>query len=70
MEISGSSAASAGGLETTGTSDSSAGAGAGKISPEGKAFVSMLSQGLIDDGEMQKRIFDPVKEAIDEGSDE
>lgn len=70
MEISGSVPPAASGLGETGTTDLGANAVAGKISPDGKAFTSMMIQGLMDNAELQRKIFDPVKEAVDEGKEE
>ena len=70
MEISGSTPPAASGLGEMDTTDFSAGAGAGKISPDGKAFTSMMMQGMMENAELQRKLFDPVKEAVDEGKEE
>lgn len=70
MEISGSTPPGLSGLGEMGTTDFSAGAGAGKISPDGKAFTSMMMQGMMENAELQRKLFDPVKEAVDEGKEE
>ena len=70
MEISGNLPPGLSGLGEIGTTDFSASAGAGKVSPDGKAFTSMMMQGMMENAELQRKLFDPVKEAVDEGKDE
>lgn len=70
MEVSGSKGANPVSLsaETGGTS--SGGGGTNKIDPEGSAFESFFANTLFSNLMSQKQIFDPVKDAIDEGKDE
>ncbi|WP_137136369.1 hypothetical protein [Rhizobium sp. FKY42] len=73
MAVSGAGSGGSSGVTSTTTGSaggSGSGSGTGKISPEGKAFESMLAQGLMSDLDMQKKIFDPLKEALDESKDE
>ncbi|MCJ8510171.1 hypothetical protein MUU53_19960 [Rhizobium lemnae] len=70
MEISGNSTASAGWPSSTDAANTDSTAGTGKISPDGKAFTSMLINGLLENEDLQKKIFDPLNEAIEEGKGE
>ncbi|MFD1747556.1 hypothetical protein ACFSE1_18960 [Rhizobium helianthi] len=58
-------AAVEGGVESAGNGG---GGTAGKVSPDGE-FASLLAKSYFDNQKLMKQIFDPVKDATDEGSE-